>query len=142
MGNFSNNQDDDSLFGNVVFSYSRQRALDEGVLIDAGELAKEAGFNTPVALTDAVWHDCVSWCDEDSSRQIHQDQTGRLWDVLYMAAYAIRADKAVSNPLLYQFYRVPRDGVATKAKLITLKIVIGPGDAGEPVITILLPQED
>ena len=142
MGNFSDNQDDDSLFGNVVFSYSRQRALEEGALIDAGELAKEAGFSIPVALTDAVWHDCVFWCDEDSRRQIHQDQTGRLWDVLYMAAYAIRVDKAVSNPLLYQLYRVPRDGVATKAKLITLKIIIGPGDAGEPVITILLPHED
>ena len=47
MGNFSNNQDDDSLFGNVVFSYSRQRALEEGVLIDAGELAKEPGPARP-----------------------------------------------------------------------------------------------
>ncbi|MET0102589.1 MAG: DUF6573 family protein [Candidatus Thiodiazotropha endolucinida] len=26
--------------------------------------------------------------------------------------------------------------------LVTLKLIVGPGDAGEPVITILQPHED
>jgi hypothetical protein len=31
---------------------------------------------------------------------------------------------------------------SVKPSLVQLKGVIGPGDAGEPVITILLPEED
>jgi hypothetical protein len=37
---------------------------------------------------------------------------------------------------------VPRDVQATEAELTTLKLVVGPGDDGEPVMTILLPNED
>jgi len=44
--------------------------------------------------------------------------------------------------LLFQLYRVPRDGLSTEAVLVTLKLIVGPGDAGEPVITVLLPNED
>jgi len=29
-----------------------------------------------------------------------------------------------------------------EAELTTLKLIVGPGDQGEPVITILLPNED
>jgi hypothetical protein len=28
------------------------------------------------------------------------------------------------------------------AELTTLRLIVGPGDAGEPVITILLPNEE
>ena len=31
---------------------------------------------------------------------------------------------------------------STDAVLVTLKLIVGPGDSGEPVITILLPDED
>ena len=44
--------------------------------------------------------------------------------------------------MMFQLYRVPRDGHSTEAVLVTLKLIVGPGDAGEPVITILLPDED
>ncbi|WP_194294307.1 hypothetical protein [Streptomyces sp. RB17] len=30
-------------------------------------LAREAGFRVPIALTAAVWADCVQWSDEDSN---------------------------------------------------------------------------
>ena len=29
-----------------------------------------------------------------------------------------------------------------EAQLTTLKLIVGPGDQGEPVVTILLPDED
>jgi hypothetical protein len=38
----------------VVFSYSRAQAIEDGVLIDAGVLAYEAGFRYSVALTAAA----------------------------------------------------------------------------------------
>jgi len=105
-------------------------------------MASEVGFIWPVALTSAVWADCVAWTDDDSQKQTHQGQSGRLWDVVYMASYAIRYSNGSGDRLLFQVYRVPRDGHSTKAVRTTLKLIIGPGDAGEPVITILLPHED
>ena len=66
------------LFGEVISTYSRAQALEDGVLVDAGEMATEAGFRIPVALTAAVWSDCVAWTDADSAGQVHQDPSGRL----------------------------------------------------------------
>jgi hypothetical protein len=39
-------------------------------------------------------------------------------------------------------HRVPRNGQSQEAEEVTLKLIVGPGDQGEPVITILLPSED
>ncbi len=58
-----------------------------------------------------------------------------------MAFIAIRSANG-GTQMEYQRYRVPRDGESTEAKLTRLKLVCGPGDAGEPVITIMLPHED
>ena len=132
----------ESYFGEVISTYTRAQAIEDGVLIDAGPLAQEAGFNSPVALTSAVWEDCVVWTDTDNQRQVYQTQSGRLCDVLAMAGFAIRANPSTSNQLLYELYRVPRDGHSTKAQLVRLKLIIGPGDHDEPVLTILLPTEN
>ena len=129
-------------FGEVLSVYTRAQALADGVLIAAGSMAREASFRWPVAITAGAWAECIAWDDADSERQTHQDQSGRLWDVLFMAAYAARANANAGPELLFELYRVPRDGQATEAELTTLKLVVGPGDGGEPVMTILLPNED
>lgn len=129
-------------FGKVVSVYTRAQALADGVLINAGPMAREAGFRWPVAITAAAWEDCVAWRETDSDRQTHQDQSRRLWDVLFMAAYAARSKADADSQMLFELYRVPRDGRSTAAELTTLKLVVGPGDDAEPVMTILLPQED
>ncbi len=105
-------------------------------------MANEAGFRFPVALTAAAWADCVAWTEADSRLQVHQDLSGRLWDVLYMATHAVRGSPRPGDRLLFLLYRVPRDGATTQPELTELKLVVGPGDAGEPVVTILLPDED
>ena len=84
----------------------------------------------------------MAWSEDDSRQQVTQDQSGRLWDVVYMASHAIRTSKESGDRLLFQLYRVPRDGHSTEAVLVTLKLIVGPGDSGEPVISILLPDED
>ena len=142
MSNTSNEQSVESFFGNVISTYTRAQAIEHGVLVDVGPTAQEAGFKWPVALTVGAWADCVAWTEDDSRQQVYQDESGRLWDVLYMACYAIRSSKDSGDQLLFQLYRVPRDGCSTEAALITLKLIVGPGDSGEPVITILLPNED
>ena len=138
----SNQTNDDPFFGKVISVYTRAQALADGVLIDAGPMAREAGFRWPVAITAGAWADCVTWSDADSERQTHQDQSGRLWDALFMAAHAVRTRADAGAQLLFELYRVPRDGRSTGAERTKLKLVVGPGDDGEPVMTILLPNED
>lgn len=138
----SNQEKPSSLFGEVIYAYTRAQAVADGVLVDVSQTAREAGFRWPVAMTRTAWEDCVAWSEDDSRRQVHQDESGRLWDVLWMGMNAIRRSLGAASQTLYQLYRVPRDGECNEAQLVTLKLVAGPGDAGEPVITIMLPQED
>jgi len=129
-------------FGEVISTYTRAQAIADGVLVDAGPMAKEAGYRWPVALTAAAWRDCVEWTDADNAAQVHQDPSGRLWDVLFMGAYAIRTHRSGGDRLNFSLDRVPRDGCSTEPQQVTLKLIVGPGDDGEPVITVLLPRED
>jgi hypothetical protein len=59
-----------------------------------------------------------------------------------MAQHAIRVNRGGGDRLKFQLYRVPRDGRSTEAAVTRLKLMAGPGDNGEPVVTILLPDED
>ena len=142
MSKTSNKRSTESYFGDVISAYTRAQAIDDGVLVEAGTLVKENVFKWPVTLTSAAWADCVAWSDDDSEKQVYQDQAGRLWDVLYMASCEIRNSNGSGEQMLFQLYRVPRDGKALKAELVTLKLIVGPGDQGEPVITIMQPDED
>lgn len=130
----------ESPFGNVIYAYTRTDAIADGALVDVSQMACEAGFRLPVVMTAAAWADCVEWSEADSQRQTSQDEAGRLWDVVWMAAMTAR--KALGERCPFQLYRVPRGGRATKPRLATLHLHIGPGDAGEPAITILMPGED
>lgn len=130
----------EEIFGEPISIYTRRQALDDGVLVDVSELAKEAGFRFPVALTRAAWGDCVEWSEADSKRQTYQNEAGRLWDVLWMASVAARRNSG--SELRFQLYRVPRGGRGVRPRLVTLVMLCGPGDEGEPVITIMLPGED
>ena len=138
----NDNQATDSLFGEVIYTYSRAQAIEDGVLVDVSETAREAGFRWPVAITQAAWEDCIAWTEDDNNRQVYQDESGRLWDVLWMALHAITSASANRSQMLYELYRVPRDGKSTEARPTKLKLVAGPGDHAEPVITIMLPTED
>jgi hypothetical protein len=121
----------------LIHVYTRAQAIDDGVLVDVTSTAKEAGFKAPVALTAAVWADCVSW---DQAREgVHQDETGRLWDVLYLAAFEARRRRN-AQVVPFGVLRVPHRG--TRPALTQLVMHIGPGDEAEPVITIMQPGED
>ena len=131
-----------NLFGEVIYSYTRAQAIDDGVLIDATEMARNAGFKWPLALTVAAWADCVAWSEDDNEHQVYQDQSGRLWDVLFMASFAVRTANDADRQLQFGLQRIPRNGCSTESQRLALKLILGPGDDGEPVITIMLPEED
>lgn len=127
----------------VIHRYTREAAIADGVLIDAGAKAAEARFTIPVALTSAAWAEAVTW---DEKNHGMQDEDGRLWDVLFMASMAIRRSRGrhaePSDRLPFNLYRVPNNPDALEPTELELVAHVGGGDDGEPVITIMLPHED
>lgn len=121
----------------VIFAYTRAQAIADGVLIDVSQLAQEAGFKFPVAMTSAVWADCVTVPEGADC----QDETGRLWDVLNVLRFSIRGLEENRSSSEVRFTVSVRTGEVTSED-IELKSLCGPGDNGEPVFTIMLPQED
>ncbi len=119
----------------LIHSYTREQALADGELVDVTEVARKACFLYPVALTASVWGQYVEVPDEVSC----QDEAGRLWDILSMLHFHIRLGLLENNES--RFSLEVRNS-EEKSELVTLKAVCGPGDQGEPVITIMLPDED
>lgn len=147
-------QNDDS-FEKVIYSYTRAEAIADGVLVDISgptfmfrpgvNILSEAGIKFPLAMTRAAFGRTVQ--DEDAPLPPAQDISGRLWDVLTMLKYAIRS--SADGDLLFFTVRVWNwvylNGKPTKRvkhEDVKLKAVCGPGDTAEPVITIMLPEED
>ena len=73
MSNTSNKQSAESFFGNVICTYTRAQAIEDGVLVNANSMAKEAGVSWPFELTTAAWADCVSRTELGSHQQVYPD---------------------------------------------------------------------
>ena len=72
----------------IISAYTQAQAIEDGVLAPVDpKIAREAGFKIPVVLTTSVHALC------DYSAEGGQSYTGRLWDVLNVAAQAYRAGK-------------------------------------------------
>lgn len=119
----------------LIHRYSRADALRDGVLVDASTLAREVGFRYGVALTRAAWERCVAIPEG----VVGQDEAGRLFDVLHMLAATIRrgAD-GTEVPFRVHVRNSSGGGVPPAVPLVA---VCGPGDGGEPVVTVMLPGE-
>jgi hypothetical protein len=126
--------EDDDIFGPVISRYSREDALEDGMLVDVTDTAREAGFTIPVAMTAGVWERYVT-----IPKGVRcQDEDGRLWDILWMAFNAARRN-GNSSEISFTVY-VRNDNRAPRPR--QLKCHVGGGDHGEPVITICLAGED
>ena len=120
----------------VISSYTRAQAIQDGELIDVTETAKEAGFRYPVAITRNLWYSHVE--PNEKAKLYGQDVQGRLWDVLWMFKVAIlrSSGEHVTYQLIFQ------NGPGNRNRHnVTLWAICGPGDDMEPVITIMLPED-
>lgn len=134
----------------IISSYTRAEAIEDGVQIAIPEeTSKEAGIKFPVFFTRGVYSKYVAV----PKGMDHQDENGRLWDILYM--FTLQAKKSNSSVLRFEFVcQLPDNGDWTKnericegnrlLRLVTLKAEIGPLDIDDPMpaITIMLPDED
>ena len=122
----------------VIFSYTRAQAIEDGVLVDLTAWAREAGFKVPVACTSTIWQGYI--VPPPGTESLGQSERGRGHDLLWMLYVSIKASKnAQRDQILYRVLFLQAPG---KMEEVTLKAHFGPGDKGEPVITIMLPSED
>ncbi len=120
----------------VIDTYSRAQAIEDGVLVDVSAVAKEAGIKFPVAVTRTLWDGYIEPSKHDKQKW-GQDLQGRLWDTVWMLKCAIDRSDDGSTILYSLRYRL--NGQLSR---VMLKAVCGPGDDGNPVITIMKPEED
>ena len=132
----------------IIHRYTRVDAITDGVLVDADTaeagICASAGFTVPVAFTRATWADTVEWNEDTETGKrtcTGQSETGRLWDVLTMARVAARNSPNASR-VNFKVLRIAPVGTSTRPTLADLVLHIGPGDEGEPVITIMGRDED
>ena len=131
----------DSIFGEVIYSYTRQQAIEDGVLVDLMQpetepTVKEAGFKFPVAMTAAAFEKTVAPIDGDLPAG--QSLDARLWDVLYVLMMSIKLCRSTGDTIYFSVN--VWDG--KKSNEVKLYSKCGPGDNMEPVITIMLVGED
>jgi hypothetical protein len=130
---------EDSLFGEMIFAYTRAQALEDGVLVDVTETAREVGFKLPTAITGALENRLTP---THADRQVGQSYEGRLWDVLWVAAFAIRLNRE-TDTVGFTISQQETDARTGEVRQTDLRLwaVCGPGDQGEAVITIGFPED-
>ncbi len=122
----------ENTFGETIYSYSREQAILDGVLIDLSMVdAIKQHWKHPFACTSAVWEHI----DEALQRQDH-DIAGICHDISTMAKLAIHNRHGARDADQIRFE------VLIAGKKHALKLHIGPGDTAAPVLTLMLPYED
>ncbi|MBN8924560.1 MAG: hypothetical protein BGP10_13200 [Rhodanobacter sp. 68-29] len=138
----SNDTNHDSVFGPVIHSYSRAEAIDDGVLVEVPESAsRAAGFKVPLAMTASAWGVAVGF-GTDLAELLAKATAVLAAAMLEYRQSAHRARMGLGEPVgdrLAFAYDAERDDGGVD--VVQLVLVIGPGDAGEPVGTVL-PGED
>ena len=143
----------------VIFEYSRAQAIEDGELFDVTDAARSKGLTLPTAVTRTVWERYVKVPESLSSTQ---DEVGRLNDILSLLVFTVvtapesRKSDRVDFELYCQTGKVTAERgeevddecrrlfetEGSTMKKIRLQSVCGPGDDGEPVITIMVEGDD
>lgn len=109
----------------------RQDAIDDGDLIEITRMGRDLGIVFPLAVSARAAQSMVPFPN------IPQETvTENLWDTLH--AFRARACTTTEEEFEFQASLYQNGLVPT----LTFKAAVSPGDEGEPVITIMLPDEN
>ena len=115
----------------ILHSYSRAQAIEDGVLIDVSKQGRELGIVHPVAVTASAWADTVA-----NSPDLDGDENKRLSKLIACAQNAIDDERQTEAAFIISAETL--EGV----KHIRLRVIRHPGDDMRPVITVMLADED
>jgi hypothetical protein len=129
------------VFGDVIHRYGRAQAIEDGLLVDlSGDEAIREDvadvcrryYKHPIACTPTVF-DLLDAAVKNE--RYCNDYAGLVHDVLWMSKCASRKidDSAVVFPVII--------AGAGRRRHYDFKLIVGPGEQGEPVITIMMPDE-
>lgn len=116
----------------LIHVYTRAQAIEDGFLVALNQwlTVKETRF--PMAATAAVFGIIQRACENPRASNDYQ---GVIWDIAWMSrCYHPKGQETWIFPVTITG--------AGRQRLFRFKAMIHPGDEGEPVITISLPEED
>lgn len=126
----------------LISLYTRADAIRDGLLIEVDPaLCREVGVVYPVCITDNLW---VYIEPSNLADMPGQSVKGRLWDLLWMIRIIISNPKNKrTDTIRFRVSFMLKDG-RQPASLEEVFVIgrFGPGDNAEPVITLMLPEDD
>jgi len=129
--------DRENFFGGVIYAYTRSQAVADGVQVDVTKTAQEAGIKFPMFLTRAVFDAYVAVPQDVTG----QDEAGRLWDLVWMARFAILRSHGHTDRLPVALYVRNDNHRAKLVKLIATCSALDIDDP-QPALTLMMPDED
>lgn len=120
----------------LISVYTRKQAIEDGVLIDITEAAKRSGFKLPFAITSNLHQQYVGPPVEvqDIPGQSEEERLARLLNQAWIAACSEKQSNHVVFGMM--FLMEPEEFETTNIWLI-----IDGGDDGQPVLTLMLPED-
>ncbi|WP_411330726.1 DUF6573 family protein [Desulfovibrio desulfuricans] len=122
----------------LICCYTRKRAIDDGIMVDVSDFVSDFGFIVPVAITNNLFTRYIQPTNKLSDAG--QSSESRMIDLL-----VVMMIKLFQRPNTEQLsFNVSFDmeyEEKIESKLVQILAVIGQGDAGEPVLTIMLPED-
>ncbi len=117
----------------VIHSYTRAEAIEDGVLIDVSKQAAEVGITLHTAVTPGVWAELIgnpkweAWgTEEQRLKRLLSDACSEL-------------EKRESE---LAFFCIRMNDLEAMVGEIHLRAQRSPGDNLEPVLTVMLSHED
>lgn len=123
------------LFGPIVYSYTRDAAIHDGTLVDLSQHYPDQCrvYRYPVACTATVW----ALIEQGAAFNNGSSAAGIVWDIIHMSQNGIVARP--DDQTVYFDVIIMDAGPTSRHRL---KAMCHPGDRLEPVITIMLSDED
>ncbi len=119
----------------IVSTYTRVQAIENGTLVDVTEATREVGYTLPVAVTAALWADLEAIPPGHAGQEV----SGRLREVLTAGYEAMQRHAGAAETLVFPV-TLPVLGEQTSD--YPVKLVFHADEDGLPVITMRKLDED
>jgi len=127
----------------VIYTYTHQQAVEDGMLIDVSHTARGMGFDVPVFVTNTVWAEAI--CPDGVSGS----RTGLFLAYVKGILRNLHEEDALSNDLIELPMTLPmvgvhvvdREGKEIEPVECVLWLHLSANDDGEPIFKIMFPAD-
>jgi len=128
----------------VIHTYSHQQAVEDGIVMDVSHMARRMGFDVPVFVTNTVWAEAI--CPDGVSGD---DRVGLFLAYVKGTLRYLHEEDALEDDLIELPLTLPmvgvhvidREGKEIEPMERTLWLHLDANDKGEPIFTILFPED-